>query len=79
MPGAAAELAVGHPLEADLLLHPDHIADRRILDAAQLLGREAAGRMLGARLQQFRRAQQAPDMVGAERRSNAVDHGESVP
>ena len=50
MPGAAAELAVGYPLKPDLLLHPDHVADRRILDAAQLGGRKAAGLMLGPRL-----------------------------
>src|SRR5438270_98553 len=37
MPGAAAKLAVGHPSKPDLLLHPDHVADRRILDAAQFL------------------------------------------
>jgi hypothetical protein len=34
MPGAAAELTVGHPLEADLLLHPNHVTDRRILHPA---------------------------------------------
>jgi len=66
MPRAAAKLAVGHPFEADLLLHPDRIADRRIFDAAQFLARETAGLMLGSRPQQLRRTQQAADMVGAE-------------
>ena len=47
VPGAAAELAVGHPCEANLLLHAGGITDRGILDAAQFLGREPAGLMLG--------------------------------
>jgi hypothetical protein len=72
MPGAAAKLAIGYPLEANLLLNPDHIPDHIVLDAAQFFGREATGLMLGPRPQQFRRAQQAADVVGAERRSHRL-------
>src|SRR4051794_18816103 len=64
MPGAAAEFAVGHAFQADLLLHLDDIADRGVLDAPQLLVRDAARLTLGPGAEQFRRAQQAPDMVG---------------
>ena len=74
MPRAAAELAVGHTLEPDLLLHPHEIADRRILDPPQLPGREPAGLMIRPRPQQFRRPQQAPDMIGAKRRTRQIGH-----
>ena len=67
MPGAAAKLPVGHPVKADLLLHPDQVTDRRILDAAQPLGRDAAGFAIGPRAQQLRRAQQTPDMIRPKR------------
>jgi hypothetical protein len=53
--------------EADLLLHPENIADRIILDMVQLFGRKAAGSVLLPRPRQFRRPQQAADLVGAER------------
>ena len=75
VPGAAAELAVGHDLEADALLQRDRVADRRVLDRAQLVEGAAAldRRVLialetGARVEQFLRTQQAADDFGAERR-----------
>src|SRR5229473_6432348 len=74
VPRTAAELAVGYPLEADLLLHADRIANRCVLDAAQLFGREPPGLMLGSGPQQFRRAQQAADMIGAERGCGSTVH-----
>ena len=40
--------------------------DHGVLDVTQLFGREPAGLMLGSRLQQFRRSQQAAHMIGAE-------------
>ena len=45
MPGAAAELAVGHPLEADLLMHSHGVANGCVLDAMrnQVRTRLAAG------------------------------------
>ena len=41
VPGAAAQLAVRHALEAYLLLSLDHVADGVVLDAPQLVGRDA--------------------------------------
>ena len=52
------------------------IADRPVLGGAQLGRSDAACLMVGPRLEQFRRAQQAADMVGAERR---VCHCRSLP
>ena len=63
----APELAVGRRAQADLGLHRHHLADRLVLGGAQLLGGEPAGRVVGPRGQQLRRAQQAADVVGAER------------
>ncbi len=63
----AAELAVGDALKADLLLPPGGFGDALVLDRAQILGRDPA---LGAprpSVEQALRAQQAADMVGAER------------
>src|SRR5262249_18723262 len=74
VPGAAAELAIGYSLEADLLLHLRGIADRCVLGPAQFLGGEPASLMLGARPQQLRWAQKAADMVGAERRTRQIAH-----
>jgi hypothetical protein len=48
-------------------LHRDHIADRVVLDRAQLLVGDASGGMVVARLQQPPRTQQASDMVRPER------------
>jgi hypothetical protein len=72
VPGAAAHLAVADALEADIALQRDRVADRPILGGAQLGGREATGLMLGTRLEQLRRAQQAADVIGAKRRCGHV-------
>ena len=73
----APELAVGHGPQADLLLHPDGVADRVVLDRAELLRGDAPrGRVL-PRAQQRRRAEQAADVVGAERWLGADCHGHS--
>jgi len=64
----AAELAVGDALQAPVLLELDDVADRLVLDRAQL---GAADRvlleMLVARLEQLFRAQEAAYVIGAER------------
>ncbi len=67
VPGLAAELAVGRGLEADLLLAPDDLADRLVLQPAQLGVVDAAGGVVLAGLQKLLRAQQAADVVGSER------------
>jgi hypothetical protein len=61
-------------LEPDLLLHPRDIADRGILDLPQLCGRNPPSSMLFPRPQQFRRPQQASDVIGAKRRTRHGIH-----
>src|SRR5579872_2521271 len=67
MPGAAAHLAIGDALEAEIALQLDPVTDSGVLGGAQRGGRKTAGRVLGAGLQQRGRAQQTADMIGAER------------
>src|SRR5262249_8811192 len=74
MPPRAAELAVGGELEADLRLLRDDLLDLAILDLLELFGRDLALLMPGAGLLERRRAQQAADVVGAERRLGTL-HG----
>ena len=42
MPPGAAELAVGHRLQPDLLLLGDDVADQAVLDRAKLVGADLA-------------------------------------
>ena len=49
--------------------------DRRVLDAAQLVGVDRAVGEPLPRLEQLGRAQQAADVVGAEGRSVSLCHG----
>ncbi len=65
VPRAAAQLAVGGRLEPDVLLHPHDVADGGVLGSAEVLGVEATGRGVLAGLEQRRRAEQAPDVIGA--------------
>ena len=68
--GAAAEFAVGHDLEPDLLLHMDGVADAIVLDARELAVADLlAGMLLGRLAAAARRPQQAADMIGAKRRT----------
>ena len=55
VPGRPAELAVGRGLQADLLLHPDDVADRGVLGRAQRLVGELAGSVAGPGVEQRRR------------------------
>ena len=66
--GASAKLTVGNDLEPDVLLHPDGGADRRVLRGSKTLLVEFAGVKSAKRLPQWRRAQQAADVIGAKRR-----------
>ncbi len=54
-------------LEPHVLLQPDGVADRIVLERPELPGGELAGRSVLARLQERGRPQQAADVVGAER------------
>ena len=67
--GAAAELAVGHDLEPDLLLHADGVADAVILDAHELVVADLVAGVAAEGLAQRRRPQQASDVIGAKRRA----------
>src|SRR3989449_6750936 len=60
VPEGAAELAVGHRLQAGVFLHPHRFADAVVLDLLELRGFFCAG------LLQRSRAQEAADMVGAK-------------
>src|SRR6185312_8314948 len=75
VPGPAAELAVGGRLEADALLHRDRLHDRRVLRLLERLAGDVARAELLAGVQQGRGTQQAPDVVGAERRLGSLAHG----
>src|SRR5258708_37771730 len=70
----AAELAVGHRLEAKALLEAHDVADREVLDLAQLFLRDRALLVPLARLEQLLRAQEAADVIGAEGRRGALCH-----
>src|SRR5205085_9509765 len=74
VPGAAAELAIGDALEAELGLHRDGLFDAVVLAAAQGLGGYPALLMLGPRRQERLRAQPAADMIGATRRGGPIGH-----
>src|SRR5262249_15573131 len=76
VPPRAAELAIGGALQADLLLLADDGLDLAVIDRLELIGGNLARRALRARLLQRGRAQQAADMIGAERRRGAW-HGVS--
>ena len=77
--GAAAEFAVGHDLQPDLLLHLHDIADALILNLRKMRVVDALARMVAECLTQHLRPQQAADMVGAERRAalRLFDHWRS--
>ena len=68
VPRRTAELAVGGRLQTDLLLHRDDVADRRVLDRPQLVGVIWPAACCSRAASSARRAQQAADVVGAERR-----------
>ena len=67
MPEGPAELAVGHSLQADLLLALDERPDFPVLDLLQGRVGDFTIVMLVARVLQGCRAQKAADHVGAER------------
>ena len=75
VPGGAAELPVGGRLQAHLLLHPHRLGDLHVLDGPQVSRRDPAGGEVVAGLVQARRAQQAANVVGAERRAGSAGHG----
>ena len=75
VPGGAAELAVGGRLEADLLLHRDRAGDLLVLDRRQVSRGDPARGEVVTGLQQPLGAEQAADVVGAERGAGPAGHG----
>ena len=53
--------------EADVLLHRDHVADRVVLDRAQLVVVDPPRGVVVTRGEQFLRAQQTSDVIRAKR------------
>ncbi len=67
VPEGAPELAVSHGAQPCRFLHLHRVADRAVLDLAQLRRADRPLRRLVACFDQLYRAQQAADLVGAER------------
>ena len=63
------KLPVGDDLETGLLLQPDHVADRPVLDLGERPCAQLALGMAAESLPQLLGTQQASDMVGPERRT----------
>src|SRR5262249_49186861 len=74
---AAAELAIGHHFEADVLLQAHHVADRVVLDGVERLGVDLARGELAERVAQALRPQQAAHVIGTERRPAFSVHAPS--
>src|SRR6185312_14122812 len=74
VPERTPEFTVGDGLEANIFLLPDDGRDFPVLDRLQRVGRNLAVLVLYASLFQRRSAQQAADMIGAERRTVTQRH-----
>ena len=75
VPLGAAELAVGGRAQPGRLLHRDRVPDRVVLGLGELGRGDGPGRAVGPGAEQRGRAEQAPDVVGAERRCGTGRHG----
>ena len=76
----AAELAVGDRFEPGLLLQRHRVADGAVLDRLELVVGETVLAPGAVRLAQLGRAQQAADVIGAERRAGiGPGHGPMLP
>jgi hypothetical protein len=72
VPEVAAQLALGDRLQPDGLLARDHGAECIILGGAQRCGIDLAAAELFADAPQGGRAQQAPHVIGTERRFHGL-------
>ena len=79
IPEGAAEFAVGDGLQPDLFLLPDDLLDLAVFHRFQRAGRDLPALAFRARLLQRRGAQQAANMIGAERRCGALSHSAFLP
>jgi hypothetical protein len=71
VPILAPEFAVGYDRQSDALLGDDHVANRRVLDRAQFRRIDLTTCERFARRQNFRRAEQAADVIGVKERLRA--------
>src|SRR6185436_19901438 len=71
---SAAEFAVGDGLQAYLLLHADHFADRAVFDGTQPGRVDLFAGELFARIEQIPGPQEAADMIGARRNQRIHKH-----
>src|SRR5262249_53069193 len=78
VPPGAAELAVARQLKAELFLLLDDLLDLAVLDRLELGGADGALFALGARFLERRRAQEAADMIGTERRFGLLHRSGSL-
>ena len=76
VPGRAAQLAVGDALQAGHALALDQLRDRGVLDRSQPGVVKRPSAVVGSGTRQLGRAQQAADVVGAERGCRANGHVE---
>src|SRR5262249_54248711 len=74
VPRGASELPVGGNAQANLLLQPHSPADLLVLGRAQLRGIDLPGREVGSGAGEAARAEEAADVVGAERWARPDGH-----
>ena len=67
--GAAAKLAIAHHRKSDLFLLANRVTDAFVDDVGELVVADFVAGALAECLAQRRRAQQAPHVIGAERRA----------
>jgi hypothetical protein len=68
VPPGAPELAVRDRFQPDRFLLPDDVADGAVLDIRQFVAPDPSLRSGGAGCLEFRRPQQAADLIGPKRR-----------
>ena len=79
VPRRTPELAVGRRTDAGLALQRDDVADGGVLGPSQAVVIELARLVPGPRVEQLGRPEQAPDVVGTERRKRSGCHAFDVP
>ena len=68
VPGTTSKLAVGHALQADVLLHSHDLADGLIFDASTLFRADTPLRVLVSCLEELLRSKKTSNVLCMERR-----------
>ena len=71
--GTAAKFAIAHHRKSDLFLLANRVTDAFVDDVGEFVVADFVTGALAECLAQRRRAQQAPNVIGAERRATALD------